>query len=119
MKAILIDPANKSITEVEYDGHYGSIYKLIDADRFDVVYIGSGKNSDSFYVDDEGLFKPDQSFFWAKGWSQPLAGKGLLLGVDDAGDSISPKTTVASLKRNLRFLDANMVGLLTSAGYFQ
>jgi hypothetical protein len=117
MKAILIDPETQTISEVEYDGDYKTIHKLIDADGFTVVYIDNDNNSDAVYVDDDGLFT-DKNFFWASGWSQPLAGKGLVLGTDDDGDGISPRTTLRKLKSQIKFMDRNMVDLLTRAGLF-
>lgn len=87
MKAFLIDPSVQTITEVEYSGDYKQIYDLIDCHTFDVVYIDE---SHCIYVDDEGLMKPNL-FFWLEGLTPtPLAGKALVLGTDDEGESIAP-----------------------------
>ena len=53
MRAILIDPAKQTITEVDYDGDYQSIYKLIDCQTFAVPFVL--ENEDALYADDEGL----------------------------------------------------------------
>ena len=37
MKAILIDPFDESVSEVEYNGDYKEIYNLADCRTFDVV----------------------------------------------------------------------------------
>ena len=44
MRAILIDPFAKEITEVDYDGDYKKIYDLIDCKTFDVVNVPSGND---------------------------------------------------------------------------
>ena len=104
MKAILINPEKKEVTEVEYSGDYQDIYKLIDCKTFDVVR--TSVSNDGIYVDDEGLFVDDQLFFEYGGDAQSvrLAGNGLILGVDDEGNSISPQTTVEEVEGRVGFL---------------
>jgi hypothetical protein len=104
MKAFLIDPFEKSINEVDYSGDYQDIYKLIDAELFDVVYI-DGNNC--IYVDDEGLFKNEQAFFQV-GYAM-LAGYGLVLGTDDEGNSISPEIALEDLRKQVTFLSREEV----------
>ncbi len=99
MKAYLIDPFEKSITEVEYSGDFNDIYKLINADLFDVAYIDDKLG---VFVDDEGLFKDNQAFFQV-GYAI-LAGYGLVLGTDDEGNSISPDISLKALANKVRFL---------------
>ena len=94
MQAFLIDPVAKTVTPVEYSGNFHDIYKLTDCDTFDVARLNHG---DGIYIDDDGLFKDNQSFFVHADYPQPLAGKGLVLGVDDQGDSAAPVTTLAEL----------------------
>ena len=50
---------------------------------------------DLICVDGNGLLKgPVYQFFGVKGYPQPLAGRGLVLGTDDEGDRVSPETTL-------------------------
>lgn len=82
MQAYLIDPDALTITPVEYSGDYTQIYRLIEADLFDVVTTPEGM---SIYVDDEGLFNSTGFFAWHD-LPVPLAGKALVLGpVDEDG----------------------------------
>ena len=104
MKAYLIDPFEKSINEVEYSGDYQDIYKLINADLFDVAYIDDGIG---VFVDDEGLYKPNQAFFQV-GYAM-LAGYGLVLGTDDEGESISPNISLKDLAKKVTFLSREEV----------
>ena len=119
MKAILIDPMFETVQEVEYSGDYKDIYKLIGFQNvymndkklmsgyppraFDVVRIPVG--FDGIYVDDEGLLAPLQ-FRWEYRYNRmhppiQLVNKGLVLGCDDEGDSISPDSTVESIRRSI------------------
>ena len=103
MKAILIDVHTQSVTEVDHDNTLDNIYDLLNCRTFDVVRIDE---VDSIYIDDEGLFVDDQLFFEYGGDAQSvrLAGNGLILGVDDEGNSISPQTTVEEVEGRVGFL---------------
>lgn len=102
MRAYLINPFTRSITEVEYDGNYKSIYGLINAHCFDVARLDHG---DGIYIDDEGLISGQpQQFFLVKGYPTPLAGKGLVLGSDDEGETTPPRITLDQLTSLITFL---------------
>lgn len=101
MNAYLIDPVARTITAVDYTGKYTNIYDHIEADCFDLVRINC--EGDAIFVDDEGLLKDDQSFFMYEGYPSPLAGRGLVLGSDEEGESVSPKITLEELKANVSF----------------
>ena len=107
MRAILIDPEAKTITEVQYDGNYKSIYKLIDCETFTFVGI-DGENV--IFVDDEGLFKEPKHFFIWKGYPQPLSGKGLILDTDDEGDSIATDLPIDYVKSQVKFTELSLKG---------
>jgi hypothetical protein len=107
MKALLINPIDKTIEEVEYDGDYKQIYKYIDASPFGVVDI---PNDDTIYIDDEGLFKDKQHFFIHKDVPTPLGGMALVLGADhDTGDSTSVHATRKELKHRITFIGEQRV----------
>lgn len=105
MKAILIDPFDETVTEVEHNGDYRQIYTLLSHPEhpvscFTVVQI---ENNDAIFVDDEGLLKDPKYFFSYEGYPQPLAGKGLILGTNDEGDSVDVVTTVDDIKKRVSF----------------
>lgn len=103
MKAYLIDPEAKTVTEVTYSGDYHEIYTHIGATTFDAVRFHD-ENDDTAYVDDEGLLKGPSHFFMFKGdGHQPLAGKALILGTDEEGDSVAPKITLEELTAMVEF----------------
>lgn len=101
MRAVLIDPENDIIREVEYSGDYNDIYKFCDFDLFTCVGLGNGE---TLFVDDEGLFKENQSFFRIGDYHSPLAGKGLILGTDEEGESVASKISLAKLSESVEFL---------------
>tara|TARA_B110001454_G_C12353302_1_gene281147 strand:+ start:91 stop:450 length:360 start_codon:yes stop_codon:yes gene_type:complete len=103
MKSILIDVIKQEIKEVEHDDTLSSIYKHVNCGTFDVVNI-DGVNS--IYIDDEGLFVEDQLYFKYTGTtdSVSLAGNGLILGVDDEGETISPTLMLEEVEQAVTFL---------------
>ncbi len=102
MKAILIDVYNKDIKKVEYDGTLDFIYFNLACRTFDVVRID---DVNSIFVDDEGILKDNLYFeYSASGRVFQLAGSGLVLGVDNEGNSISPTLTVEDVKGKVSFL---------------
>lgn len=100
--AILVDPFARTIEEVTWNGDFHHIYDLIECDTFDCARIG--RDGDSFYVDDDGLFKEEQAFFWNAGYPQPLAGKSLLMGTDENGESVSPKLSLEQVRSTTKFV---------------
>lgn len=100
MKAILIDPFEQSVKEVEYSGDFRDIYKLIDAECFDCARIRRG---DGIFVDDEGLLKSPTHFFEHSDYPSPLAGKGLIVGCDEQGESVDCKTSLDEVKAKVTF----------------
>ena len=102
MKAILINPEEKSITEVEHDDSINDIKELIQAELFDVVRIN--EVGDVLFVDDEGLYNADH-FFCLQGCDSPLAGRALLLGTDHEGRSVEPMLeSVETLEDKVSFI---------------
>jgi hypothetical protein len=85
MRAMLIDPHEKRITEIEIEQGIDAMYKAIDAPRFDRAPLCKGID---MWVDDEGLLRSGQAFFSIAGINELMAGKALLLGNNNQGESI-------------------------------
>lgn len=100
--AILIDPHAQTVQSVEWNGDYKHIYQLIDCDCYDVARIN--KHGDGVFVDDEGLYKENQAFFVVDGYPQPLAGKGLILGVDAEGESVAPNVALGHIANTITWV---------------
>lgn len=113
MRAILIDPKNRTVTEVNYTGDYRNINTHIQADCFDIVRIGD-ENDNTIFVDDEGLINDkarDVGFFRFDGDNpMALAGYGLILGTDAEGESIECNLSVADVYSRVAFGELARMG---------
>lgn len=98
---LLIDPFDKTVTPVYYDGELSSLYALLGCDLVAVAYCGKF----DMLVDDEGLLKADQKLFWVVGHPQPQAGKALVVGVDKEGNTVPPDITLEELEARVLFVD--------------
>lgn len=101
MKAYFIDSENRTITETEIK-NWQEISPKIGCELFTIVGM---ENSDSLYVDDEGLLKPQNNFFLYSEYPQPLAGNGIVLGTNDEGESVEPKISLDELKSKITFMN--------------
>jgi hypothetical protein len=123
MRAILIDPIERKVTEVDHDGNYKQIYKLIGCQTFTAVYIGdppeeipSDPRRNAIFIDDEGLLNNPRYFFIWRGYPQPLAGKGLILGANEEGDSCSTNWTVEQATAMVQYKELSVQGFKTEEG---
>lgn len=78
---------------------------LHEVSTFTSVYLGYADENmadDTIYVDDDGLLNHAHGWFVLRGYPQPLAGKGLVLGTTRSGNSCSPrKATLEWLRKNV------------------
>jgi len=90
MRAILIDPFNRAITQINLAKGLPAIYAALSPDPafkvdcFTVLQLASDVWG---YGDDEGFLKPGNACFKLHCYPSPLAGAWLLTGGDDEGDS--------------------------------
>lgn len=106
MKAFLIDPKAKNITEIDFDkSDYRNINEILGCRCFTVTWINTG-TTDEVFVDDEGLLSEDTPLysFQFLGGHQPLVGRGLVLGAPDSNGETTPATlTLEKLQEITRF----------------
>lgn len=102
MKTILIDPETRTVTAIEIAGGLESYYETIGCDLIDFARA----DDVDVIVDDEGLFKENKHFFGIHGYPKPLAGKALLVGVNDEGDTIDCPIALEEAVRRIVFLRA-------------
>ncbi len=98
MKGILINPFDETIKEVNILGNAEDVYLLTECSTFDVVALS---DKDDLYVDDEGLLK-DNRYFTIYG--KPLAGKSLIMGHDDEGNTVSTTLSLQEIKDVVEWL---------------
>lgn len=101
MKAFVIDAEKREVREAVYNGDFHEIYKLGGFNLFTAVEIEDG---DAIFVDDDGLLHDPQHFFVYRGFDQPLAGNGVVLGTDHDGESTDAKVTLDALKERVVFV---------------
>jgi hypothetical protein len=117
LRAILIDPEFRSITEVEYKGVYTDIYALIknDGAPFDVRPLRGTDNTEVVYFDDEFLLKIKEGetkpYVFINGVPDPLGGRCLVVGSFN-GEDVDTKLTVEEVELNVRFQDLTFEGWL-------
>ncbi|MGF6660066.1 hypothetical protein QF000_001710 [Paraburkholderia atlantica] len=80
MKAMLIDPFEGSVKEVETDGSLESIYGLMDCYTIEVIRPDDAQD-DLIVLDEEGKYVTEQQYFLCDLWPHDaLAGKALWIG---------------------------------------
>jgi hypothetical protein len=112
MRGILIDPKACALTEVHLEAdkdHLRQIYDLLHCDTFDCVGLD---NADTLYVDDNGIATGSPFHFIVADYPQPLVGRGLILGTNEEGESISAKTTLDDLRARITFMTHLAPGLV-------
>jgi hypothetical protein len=102
----LIDPQAQQISRIEMPadsrGNLDTMYQVIGCELVEVAYINDQR--DGVFVDEEGLLKPQQYFFFIEGGHQPLAGRGVVLGCDEEGETVAPTVTLDWLRAHTAFV---------------
>jgi hypothetical protein len=91
MRAILVDPAARTVTEVDYCGGDDPrhICALIGAESLDSGRLATFDGVQALaFVDDSGLLRSNACFRF-EGYAHPLAGKALILGCDRFGNTVA------------------------------
>lgn len=112
MKGILIDCDTQTVSEVEHNGDYRDIYRLIGAQPFDVRPL-HGVEDEVVYFDDEFLLRDKaKSLQWyadIEGLPDPIGGKLLILGTYGP-ESTDTKMTVAQVEQLVSYRQLKLVG---------
>ena len=105
MKAILINPEDGIVQTINITGkNIQEIYDIIGCTIFTSVYVsdGEGDQDESMFLDDEGLFEPVR-YGWTYNNHQ-FVGKGLIVGVDKEGSSVSTKLKPINIIKKIKFM---------------
>jgi hypothetical protein len=116
MRAILINPDTRTITEIETKGDLNAMHGALTRPgcaRNDDINAVRITPHDDLWVDGEGLLKPDVPVFRLRGYHHPLAGRGLILGNDGYGKSIGTKIAIERLHDIIQWTDQFTTGELT------
>jgi len=122
MRAILIDPITQVVSEVEHTGDFMHIYTLLsdpknglEVDDFNIVVLND--EGETLYVDGEGLLKESTRWFFKwKEYGQPLPGRGLILGSDEAGETIATKLSLDFVRQMVEYTELSVEGFVTRTG---
>jgi hypothetical protein len=101
MKAVLIDPFNRTISMIEMGNDWREISARIGCQYFTVA---GYYDNDVAYCDDEGLLYGPTEFVMISGFGQPLAGRVLMLGSTADGDSTDVNTNAVEMMDKVQFL---------------
>ena len=113
-KALMIDPFDQSTSVVdlavdEYGSILGSSKAVMDCSTIDIITLNDKHMA---IVDDEGLLRNDTRYSKLAEYPQPLAGKLLILGYDEDGESCSVDNDyVKELRKTTRFLSVDFEGV--------
>ncbi|HSW53302.1 MAG TPA: hypothetical protein VLG93_08720 [Sulfuricaulis sp.] len=101
MKALLIDPENRSLEPIDIQGSE-DIAKLIGYDTIESDAVGTA--GDRLYFDEECFLRGTQGRFQIDSVI-PVSGKAVLIGTSDAGKTLRDVATdIDSLRSRLKYL---------------
>jgi hypothetical protein len=103
MRAIIINPEDRTITETETDGSLKTLQQIVGG-LIEPVYQGLDDNHHC-YVNEEGLLDDPQYFFMFTDGHQPLAGHGVILSTTDDGGEAPCTLSLDWVKERVTFLD--------------
>ena len=114
MKAYLINSLKRNITEVTIND-WQDIPKQLDCGIFTTFH--ERANGDTFYADDEGLYRDDDAGACLINIGSitapnnyPIAGHVLVLGCDiETGESKDVQTSLESIQKRVTFINRNLL----------
>lgn len=103
MRAILIDPFTRTVSDIETDASLDEMYDVLKVDLITVIQVGA---SHAMILDDEGLLKDKetQAYFTLKGMEQPLAGRAMIL-ADEYGENRAATLSLKEVEDKVLWLD--------------
>ncbi|ARJ65964.1 hypothetical protein WV31_10020 [Magnetospirillum sp. ME-1] len=107
MRVLIIDPVKEEVREGEIDpaNTLAGMQKIVEG-LICRAHIDEA-SGDEIYVNDEGLFVEEQSFFSVEGGHQPFAGCGVVVRYDEDGNTQGTNTPVADLARRITWHGMN------------
>ncbi len=113
-KAFMVDPFDQSTSTVDlavddYGSILGSSKAVIDCNTIDIITLNDKHMA---IVDDDGLLRNETRFSKLAEYPQPLAGKLLILGYNEDGESCSVDDDyVKELRKTTTFMSEDFVGV--------
>lgn len=116
MRAFLIDPAAKTIDRLDNNESWPleAIKAAIGTDAISGASLHPGRRGgDRVWVDDNGFLSAGTAVHFVGEYAMPLAGKGLVLGLDQRGDNRGPDISLEELRAIVQFTNLETAGELT------
>jgi hypothetical protein len=120
MRAILIDPEKRALTEIRIGKDIGEIYAALQCEQFTTgAYLNGSllKGFDSILVSDDYLDEGDKARFWFQvdadrnpPSSHPITGFGLALGADPNGESCDVRISMDDLAKRITYTQRKFRG---------
>lgn len=109
MRAILIDPTDKSVSEIDFDGKYETLKTFSRSGWVERVSL---PDDHWLWVDEEGLLQPEPGPFFALECcgDANFAGKGLILGDNGEEDHASATVPLETIRRITFFPSVRFTG---------
>lgn len=102
IRALLIDPANKSLTEGWLDKGLAGMYATLGCNTIDIVRLVEGPaRSIDLVIDDEGKLKTGQHCFRID--DHLIAGRALMVDSDAGGETVGTSLPLAQLRRTVEW----------------
>jgi hypothetical protein len=112
MRAIIINPVDRSIAEIDHKGDYDAMRQTLQ--NLNGFFTGICRvgltRIDDLWVDDEGLLREGLPIFRIKGYPNPCAGGGLILGHDAKGDSAGTTIHLDAVKYVVEWTEEETTG---------
>jgi hypothetical protein len=103
MRAIVINPKDRTITETDIDGSLKTLQQIVGG-MIEPVSQGLDDNHHC-YVNEEGLVGDPQYFFMFGDGHQPLAGNGVILAETEDGEEAPCTLALDWVKERVTFMD--------------
>lgn len=115
MRGILIDPYTKTI---EYHDHNGKLEGILAAIQVENITTVRYDRDHIMYLDDFGLYVPDQRYFMLDTYTQPLGGRALLSRATWDGEEAPVTVDVKQVKARISWVrpDLRFTGADQSEG---
>jgi hypothetical protein len=111
VRAILIDPFACTVAYVELDPtHLANLHRQLSHEVHQVrslalAYCPFLRVGEAIYVDGQGLLGSPVRFFRIAGLEPPLAGKGLILGTDEEGNTATASSSLELITAAVTFAE--------------
>lgn len=114
LRALLIDPKAKIVSEIAHSDGLDEMYAVLGCANVEAVMLSK---TEALYVDEDGLLQDEPGpFFAMKGIHDPFGGRGMIIGVNAAGDHVDSEMMLAEVIRMVSFPDIRFVGFEPFSG---